>query len=194
MPKPDPSRDVDEQLIIVSVGTDHHRFDRLVRWTDDYMRARSAAHPELRILVQRGTSAPPRRVESEELIPHDQICQLFSEAVAVVSHGGPSTVMDARRAGRLPIVVPRDPDLAEHIDGHQLRFAKHLAQNNMAIVATDQPAFFAALDAALADPSSVAIEPSQDAIPEGVVQFGQVLDGLLGVRTPLETSQGQASE
>ena len=43
-------------LLLVSVGTDHHPFDRLVRWAGAWL----AAHPgAVRCLMQTGTSAPP---------------------------------------------------------------------------------------------------------------------------------------
>lgn len=169
-------------LIIVSVGTDHHRFDRLVRWMDDFSRL----DHDVRIVVQRGTSSTPRRVDSRELIPHAELCELFASSDAVVCHGGPSTVMDARRAGRRPIVVPRDPAHDEHVDGHQMRFARHLETHDMAFVATEQHELFAALEQVLADPSLARIPPHPSATAEGVVRFGAVLDDLLGVATPLE--------
>ncbi len=167
--------------IVVSVGTDHHRFDRLIRWTDDYARR----HRDASVLVQRGTSNVSSEVESRELIPHAELRAMFAAATVVVCHGGPSTVMDARAAGRLPIVVPRNPELSEHVDGHQMRFAKHLDEESMAIVVWNESELFAAIDAALADPSSVTIPIEQRIVPNGVVNFGRVVDELLGVKTPI---------
>ncbi len=40
-----------EPRVLVTVGTDHHRFDRLIGWVDRW----AAAHPEARVLVQHGT-------------------------------------------------------------------------------------------------------------------------------------------
>ncbi len=167
--------------IVVSVGTDHHRFDRLVRWTDDY--ARQRRHRSF--LVQRGTSNEPAEVDSRELIPHDEIRSLFAAATAVVCHGGPSTVMDARAAGRLPIVVPRNPELDEHVDGHQIRFARHLEAESMAIVVWSESEFFAAIDRAIDDPASVSIPVEKRVVPNGVIRFGEVVDDLLGIETPI---------
>lgn len=168
-------------LVVVSVGTDHHRFDRLVQWTEEFAASRS----DVFFIVQRGTSRTPKGVTSQELIPHKDIQEMFRRAAVVVSHGGPSTVMDARAQGRLPVVVARNPEFGEHVDGHQMRFAAHLAANGIAKVANSETEFVSLLTEALADPKSFAIELADVSVPPGVVRMGQVLDGLLGVTTPL---------
>lgn len=168
-------------LVVVSVGTDHHRFDRLVQWTEEFAATRSDAV----FIVQRGTSRTPKGVTSQELIPHKDIQEMFRRAAVVVSHGGPSTVMDARAQGRLPVVVARNPEFGEHVDGHQMRFAAHLAANGIAKVANTETEFVTLLTEALEDPKEFAIELADVSVPPGVVRMGQVLDGLLGVTTPL---------
>jgi UDP-N-acetylglucosamine transferase subunit ALG13 len=167
-------------LVVVSVGTDHHPFDRLVAWMDGW----AGEHPTVAVVVQRGSSPPTAHASSHQLIAHRQLCQLFSSATVVVCHGGPSTVMDVRAAGRLPIVVPRDPALGEHIDDHQLRFSDHLARHLLGHLARDRSQLVAALDDALADPSGYRVPVVDAAIP-GVVAFGLVADDLVGTTTPV---------
>ncbi len=173
----------DEQrpIVIVSVGTDHHRFDRLIQWTEEF----AATRPDAAFVVQRGTSRSPKGVASQELIPHQEIQEMFRRAVVVVSHGGPSTVMDARAQGRLPIVIPRNPEFGEHVDGHQMRFATHLQANGIARVASTQNEFADLLSQALETPSEFAIDIADVIVPPGVQRLGQVLDGILGVTTPI---------
>lgn len=168
-------------LVVVSVGTDHHRFDRMIRWTEHY----ANQHPEIRFVVQRGTSNSPRTLESHELIAHDELRDLFAEASVVICHGGPSTVMDARSVGRKPVVVPRDPELDEHIDGHQMRFARHLDEHHMAVVVWSEVEFFAALDRAIGNPHTMSLPIKAKSVPVGVANFGRVLDDLLGIETPI---------
>lgn len=168
-------------LVIVSVGTDHHRFDRLVQWTEAF----AACRPDVVFVVQRGTSRSPKGVTSQELIPHQDIQEMFRSATVVVSHGGPSTVMDARAQGSLPIVVPRNPEFGEHVDGHQMRFAAHLDTNGIARVASTEAEFVGLLTEALDHPNRFAIGVAAVSVPPGVVRMGQVLDGLLGITTPL---------
>lgn len=120
---PKMSAPVTSATVFVSVGTDHHRFDRLVRWADAL-----AAHPRVAdVFVQRGSSGFVPACDSEPMIDADALRTRLAGADLVVCHGGPSTIMEARAHGHMPIVVPRDPDHGEHVDGHQMRFCDHLA-------------------------------------------------------------------
>ncbi len=161
--------------VVVSVGTDIHRFDRLMTWVDRWAADRS----ETSIQVQRGTSYAPRRLESVELLPHADLLRLFTSAAAVVCHGGPSTVMDARQSGRLPIVVARDPAFGEHVDDHQLRFANHLDRHGLARVVDSEEELCRSIDEALADPVAFAVSVGADTAV-GVVEFAKAVDDLLG--------------
>ena len=83
----------------------------------------------MRFLVQHGSATrPPSLAEGQEFLTHDRLVALLAEATAVVCHGGPGTIMDAREAGHVPLCVPRDPRLGEHVDGHQQRFAAMVGQ------------------------------------------------------------------
>ena len=168
--------------VVVSVGTDHHPFDRLVQWADQW----AALHPDRSVFVQRGSSDAPHNIPSADIVAHGELLRLFSSSVVVVSHGGPSTVMDARASGRLPIVVPRDPDRGEHVDGHQMRFADHLELHGLAKLAGSEFEFRQLLDEAIASPEDFRIDDDEVDAPSGVVEFGSVVDKLLGVATPIE--------
>lgn len=170
------------RTVVASVGTDHHPFDRLVRWLDRW----AADRPDVAVFIQRGTSTAPQHVDSAEIVAHGELLRLFSSADVVVSHGGPSTVMDARSSGRLPIVVARDPEQGEHVDGHQIRFADHLAEHGLARLAGSEAALRDLLDAALDDPSPFILDRAIEEAPPGIVQFGAVVDELLGVTTPID--------
>ncbi len=171
----------EDRLIVFSVGTDHHPFERMVNWAEQW----ADAHPAYRVIVQHGTAAAPASLEGRDLIPHDELRRLLAAALVVVSHGGPSTVMDARMAGRMPIVVPRDNALGEHVDDHQLRFARHLDNHGLARCATTRDEFFDLMDEALADPAAFVIPRPELEAASGVVKLGRVLDDLLGIHTVL---------
>lgn len=171
----------DQNLIVISVGTDHHPFARLVEWSCAW----ADRNPAYRVVVQRGTVDAPTGVESHDLIPHDELRRLFASSLAVVSHGGPSTVMDARMAGRIPIVVARNPELGEHVDDHQMRFADHLARHGLARCAKDKSTFMSLLDEAIAHPARFIVPRQETQAASGVVRLGEVLDDLLTTRTEL---------
>jgi UDP-N-acetylglucosamine transferase subunit ALG13 len=107
-------------LVLGLVGTDHHPFDRMVQWMD----AAAIAHRDVHFLVQYGTSRPPLVAEGQDFFSHDRMVDLMASSSVIVCHGGPATITDAREAGHVPLCLPRNPELGEHVDSHQQRFAK----------------------------------------------------------------------
>lgn len=178
------------RLIIVSVGTDHHPFDRLVTSMDKW----ASAHPDDKVIVQHGTASAPSVASGQTLIPHPELCELFAKADVVICHGGPSTVMDARIAGKKPVVLPRDPQLGEHVDGHQMRFAKHLEKHGLARTLDSEEMLDEVIEEVLASPEDYQITEGFLDAPRGVVQFGSVVDELLGTKTTLRTPATKLSE
>lgn len=149
-PAPAPS---DGPLVLVTVGTDHHPFDRLVEWADAYARER----PEVRVLVQHGRSPAPADAEGTPFLPPDRLEELMRSAAAVVTHGGPGSVTAARRAGHLPLAAARDPELGEHVDDHQLRFVARLDASGLVRACATAQQLSAALDKAVAHPGEFRI-------------------------------------
>lgn len=134
--------------IVVSVGTDHHPFDRLIAWTDRWARQ----HPDVDVFVQYGTSSGPSVARGQDLLPHGDLGSRMREAAAVVTHGGPATIAEARDAGHVPVVVPRRPELGEHVDDHQIRFCTHLVERGLIDLPHDEAAFTSAVVAAMGRP------------------------------------------
>ena len=163
-------------LVFVTVGTDHHPFDRLVAWADAWVSTRGVGVP---CLIQSGTSKPPTQAEWRDYVRYDEMCEAMGRAVAVVCHGGPATIMDARRLGRLPIVLPRSADLGEHVDNHQQRFAARMAELGQVHLARTQEDVFEFLDKAVADPSAFALTESGDHIAAAVRRFEELVDGIV---------------
>jgi UDP-N-acetylglucosamine transferase subunit ALG13 len=115
-------------LVAVLLGTDHHPFDRLVTWVDALRRTSDADW-----FVQRGYTKVPPGIDGSRMLSSEELAGLLRRADAVVTHGGPGLIMEARAAGHFPIVVPRDPKLHEHVDGHQQRFAEFIADAGLAV-------------------------------------------------------------
>ena len=123
--------------VFVTVGTDHHPFGRLVSWSDSW----AEAHPACTVVVQYGTAPAPRAATGHAVLSHTQMLDHMRAADVVVTQGGPAGIMDSRACGTLPIVVPRDPRLGEHVDDHQMRFAEHMARSGRIMVARDRREF-----------------------------------------------------
>ena len=182
-------------LLLVTVGTDHHPFDRLVRWAAAWL----DAHPgQLRCLMQTGTSAPPAggvrgtpggcpggsgQVEWQAYLEFDALQAAMAEAAAVVCHGGPGTILGARHLGAVPIVVPRQHRLGEHVDDHQVAFSRRLAADGGEIhLAEGEADLHRLLDRVAAEPAVFRAGPGDRATGSAVREFGRLVDGLVGER------------
>ncbi len=134
-------------LVFVSVGSDHHRFDRLVGWIDAW-----AAEHDVDCVVQHGTATAPTSCLALDYVDHAVLMDCLRAADVVVVQGGPMSIIEARRNGSRPIVVPRVPELREVVDGHQVVFCRKLAAEDMLDLAEDEPTLRHHLDRALAEP------------------------------------------
>lgn len=120
--------------IVVSVGTDMHPFDRLVQWSEEL----AQQHPGVSIMVQHGASrAPQAGIESVQATDRDTLLRWYDGADVVLTQGGPGSILDARAVGVIPLVIPRDPALGEHVDGHQLAFTPLMEKDGHAVVVRD---------------------------------------------------------
>ncbi|MEU2612558.1 glycosyltransferase [Micromonospora sp. NPDC007271] len=167
--------------VLAVVGTDVHRFDRLVDWLERW----HAGRPGVRVVLQYGHSRTPRLPEATPFLGHEELQRAMAEATLVVSHGGPATITEARRTGHLPIVVPRDPAHDEHVDNHQQLFARRLGAVGLVRLCESAAELVAALDEGLADPSrfTLAADPDRpDPRAEAVARVGQVIDDLVARR------------
>jgi UDP-N-acetylglucosamine transferase subunit ALG13 len=160
--------------VFVSVGTDHHPFDRLVEWAERW----AQDHPGDHVVVQHGTTRPPTHGEFEQLYRRDDMRAQLERADAVVISCGPGGVMDVRASGRLPIIVARRNDLGEHVDDHQQSFARHLSDTGLALCVEDEQGFRRALDDTRAHPARFRVEPDRST-PAGIARIGELIDGLV---------------
>ncbi len=172
--------DAPQYPVVVSVGTDKHPFDRLIGWVDEW----ASAHPDVGVFVQYGNSSTPSHAAGTDLIPHEELLAMIAQATVVISHGGPSTVMDVRSKGCMPIVIGRNPEFGEHVDEHQMRFADHLGRHEMAICVSDQSALHQQIDAGLANPASLQLRVDGDSVAIGVTAFADHMNNLLNI--PME--------
>ena len=140
-------------LVFVSVGSDHHRFDRLVGWIDTW-----AAEHDVDCVVQHGTATAPTRSLALAYLDHAVLQDCLRAADVVVVQGGPMSIIEARRNGSRPIVVPRVPELREVVDGHQVVFCRKLAAEDMIDLAEDEPTLRRHLDRALAEPERLRVD------------------------------------
>lgn len=164
-------------LVVCTVGTDHHRFDRLVGWCDTF----AATAPDVDVLVQHGSSPPPRVAAGQAFFTADELAELMRAAHVVVTHGGPGSISVARRCGTRPIAVARDPTLGEHVDGHQLRFVGRLASSELVTAVSSEAEFRQALLQRLSAPRGFGVdaEAAQNRVRASAMRFGALVERLL---------------
>ena len=167
--------------LFVSVGTDHHPFDRLVGWADRW----AADHPEDEVVIQFGTSTAPRFGRGVHLLDPETMRVEFASADVVMISCGPGGVMDARAAGRIPVAVARRHELGEHVDDHQLAFAELLVEQDLSRAAASESEFRALVEAVADGREDLSIEPGTDQVPAGIARIGELIDGLVWGTDPL---------
>ncbi len=164
--------------ILVTVGSDHHPFDRLIGWVDDWL----GRHADLaeECVIQHGTAAAPRNGRAYAYLPHDELQRFLRDAEVVVTQGGPMGIVESRRSGTKPIVVPRLARLGEVVDDHQVAFCRKLSETGDLVLAEDPSSVWSALDLALATPGVYGIERDvvDDAVRRAVDRFASLVADL----------------
>lgn len=176
--------------VLVSVGTDHHPFTRLIEWVDSW--ADALAQP-VDLVVQHGSSRPSRLGRNEALLGHDEILELFRNATVLVTQVGPGTILDANAVGRLPIVVARHPELGEHVDGHQIAFGRFMHEQGHAWCVDTADDLHAAMTRALQDPTWSHMPPRVSPAPQAAVEVGRIVDEVVGRRPGFVSWRGLRS-
>ena len=128
-------------MIFVTVGTHQQPFDRLLDGL--------AGLPAGELVVQHGYGAAPGGVaRAAPFMSYLEMVRCFEEAERVVTHAGVGSILSARRAGHVPVVVPRLRRHGEHVDDHQLELVRGLAATGHVIAVLDTAALAGAVAAA----------------------------------------------
>lgn len=137
--------------VLVTVGSDHHKFDRLIDWLEGWHAARPDGE-QLSVLVQYGTARRPAFGEVHRYLSHEALLAELRRCDLVVAQGGPTGIVEARDAGLRPIVVPRLRALGEVVDDHQVAFCRRMALERTVVCVESAEAFTAAMNQAFAEP------------------------------------------
>lgn len=119
-------------MIFVTVGTHEQQFDRLIKAVDELKANGVIDEP---VFIQTGYSTyEPAHCEHSKFVPFKKMKEMMADADVVITHGGPSSFIEAMAAGKVPVVVPRRGDLAEHVNDHQADFVRIVAERQGGIV------------------------------------------------------------
>jgi UDP-N-acetylglucosamine transferase subunit ALG13 len=113
-------------MIFVTVGTHEQPFNRLIEKMDELVESGKIKE---KVVVQYGFSTyEAKHCEMHKMMSFDEIQQTFKDARIVITHGGPSSFVEALQYGKVPIVVPRQLKFNEHVNNHQVDFTKLIAE------------------------------------------------------------------
>jgi UDP-N-acetylglucosamine transferase subunit ALG13 len=103
------------------------------------------------VFVQYGASnaAGLNGCNSKDFLRMDEFQQHVASADVLIMHAGAGSVIHAIRSGKVPVVVPRQAQLGEHIDNHQNEFANQLRDTGKAVVCTEPQQLLAAVKCAM---------------------------------------------
>jgi len=123
-------------MIFVTVGTHEQQFDRLVRCIDELKGNHIITED---VVIQTGFSRyVPKHCSWSKLFSYKDMIKYVNEARIVITHGGPSSFIMALQVGKIPIVVPRQKQYDEHVNDHQLEFAKAVEERQGNIIVVEQ--------------------------------------------------------
>jgi UDP-N-acetylglucosamine transferase subunit ALG13 len=172
----EPVRPVGDRTLVIT-GTDHHPFDRLISWTNDWL----VQHPEQadRFFVQWGSTSARPTCPGTPFLEIGELEDLLDQASVIVCHGGPTTIAEAWARGQLPIVVPRLARLGEHVDDHQADFCERFSALGRIALARTLPEFTRLLGEAEAEPACFRIKISSSPADQAVACLGGLIEELV---------------
>lgn len=119
-------------MIFVTVGTHEQSFNRLLKEVDR-LKAEKIINEE--VFMQIGfTDFVPQHTQWEHTISFNKMEKLIEESRIVITHGGAATYLSVLKKGKRPIVVPRLYEFQEHVNNHQIDFAKKVQKTGIPII------------------------------------------------------------
>lgn len=109
-------------MIFVTVGTHEQPFNRLIEYIDK-LKGEGVIVED--VIMQTGFSTyEPKHCKWSKLLSYKEMKKNVDKAHIVITHGGPASFVMPLQIGKTPIVVPRQKKFNEHVNDHQVEFAK----------------------------------------------------------------------
>jgi len=144
-------------MIFVTVGTNPHGFDRLIRGVE-------AIAPELTEPIQAQIGHGeyvPENIDWLRFTSEEEIHELYRNASVVVAHAGAGTLLTALSYERPVVILPRRVERGEHNDDHQIELATALSDRPEVQVVSETDELKSAIERARSkSPSSMNMDRS----------------------------------
>jgi UDP-N-acetylglucosamine transferase subunit ALG13 len=137
-PRTEPMTHIDKANlnVFVSVGTHEQGFPRLLSAITRLIYSDQTG-AKWRIQTGPAAAAFPEHVQTQGACTHAEMLENLDWADVMISQASPGNVFTALAMTTQPIVVARQHHLSEHVDDHQMAFARYLSETGLAMEATD---------------------------------------------------------
>lgn len=160
-------------MIFVTVGTDTHAFDRLLKEVDRLVREEKIKE---KVVAQAGNSTyKPQNYEYFKFESSERLESLLNDSSLIISHAGVGNIISALSKSKPLVLVPRLAAFGEHTDDHQMEIAEQLDREGRAVCVKDIVLLSGAIERARKLESNKA--PRNKRIPEMVENFISGLEG-----------------
>jgi len=114
-------------MIYVTVGASLP-FDRLIEYIDKEIAPKF--NEKFIAQIHDTSSYIPKNIEYIKTENKKSFDEHIKSADLIISHAGMGVIIDCIKYHKKLILVPRDPSLGEHIDGHQYEICEYLEEKN----------------------------------------------------------------
>lgn len=160
-------------MIFVTVGTHEQPFNRLIEYVDNLKRDGVITED---VIMQTGFSTyEPKYCQWSKLIPYQQMVKNVADARIVITHGGPASFIMPLQINKTPIVVPRQHQFNEHVNDHQVEFARNVSERMGTIILVED---IDTLEQAITNYDKIVAEMSHG-MNSNNARFNQMLDELV---------------
>ena len=123
-------------MIFVTVGTEKFSFHRMIKVLDE---AAASGLIKDELFGQVGTTSyAPEHFRFKAFLSFEQMVDKIKQAKIVIAHAGVGTSLLSLSLGKTPIIFPRRREFGEHLDDHQVEFAKKMDSAGRLIIAYDE--------------------------------------------------------
>ena len=119
-------------MIFVITGTEKFSFDILIKEID---RLAASVFFKEKVFVQLGSCLyEPKHCEWRRFLSFGEMCEKIEEAETVIAHAGAGITLLCIQMGHKPLLIPRRKAFGEHVDDHQVSFARKFETTGMVSV------------------------------------------------------------
>lgn len=122
--------------MFVTVGYEKFPFDRLVRIIDKAVGENII--PDEAFIQTGHSHYLPRFCKWKSFLKFDEMVNFMEKSEIIVTHAGVGSTFLCLDLGKFPLLFPRKSRFGEHIDNHQVDFAKKMEGQARVLVAYDE--------------------------------------------------------